>query len=268
MFHTGTNRPDPVVPPERMGQGDLTPLSQREGNEMREEEIKEIEQLSERMRQYAQIPGLFNAPANDGIVIQLRNDLQAIELIKNDYPAQKEYYDSINKVLIMLDKAHRPWINPIAFGQIVGILDMVINEEKQPTCWQCVHPLIQKSSKKLYMDGYYANAAVDAFIEINDRAKEIYKTIRPDEQNIPDGADLMNKLFSKNNPLVKLADIETETGANIQQGYQLMFSGSMSALRNPKAHSNTVILSAAEAIRRIMFASMLMYQLDEWDKQT
>lgn len=37
----------------------------------------------------------------------------------------------------------------------------------------------------------------------------------------------------------------------------------MSALRNPKAHSNDEVLTAEEALRRLMFASMLMYKLDE-----
>ena len=42
-----------------------------------------------------------------------------------------------------------------------------------------------------------------------------------------------------------------------------MFAGAMSALRNPKAHSNEEIISAEEALRRLMFASTLMFALDE-----
>jgi hypothetical protein len=42
-----------------------------------------------------------------------------------------------------------------------------------------------------------------------------------------------------------------------------MTAGAMSALRNPKAHSNDEILTKGEAIRRLMFASMLMCKLDE-----
>ena len=45
-----------------------------------------------------------------------------------------------------------------------------------------------------------------------------------------------------------------------------MTAGAMSALRNPKAHSNDVVLTAEEAMRRLMFASMLMYKLDEVSK--
>lgn len=47
----------------------------------------------------------------------------------------------------------------------------------------------------------------------------------------------------------------------VQQGYMMMFSGAMSALRNPKAYENLVI-SRDDAIRKLIFASILMYKLD------
>ena len=37
----------------------------------------------------------------------------------------------------------------------------------------------------------------------------------------------------------------------------------MSALRNPKAHTNTIVVTKEECMRRLMFASMLMYKIDE-----
>jgi len=42
-----------------------------------------------------------------------------------------------------------------------------------------------------------------------------------------------------------------------------MAQGAISALRNPKSHSNSEIISAEEAMRRLMFANMIMYQIDE-----
>ena len=41
----------------------------------------------------------------------------------------------------------------------------------------------------------------------------------------------------------------------------MMFTGAMSAIRNPKAHENMTI-SKDDAVRKLMFASMLMYKLD------
>ena len=71
----------------------------------------------------------------------------------------------------------------------------------------------------------------------------------------------MQSAFSVQNPIIKLGNVSTETGANIQQGYMEMFAGSMRGIRNPKAHNNQII-SRSDAIRKLHFASMLMYKLD------
>ena len=63
--------------------------------------------------------------------------------------------------------------------------------------------------------------------------------------------------------MIKFCDLSDDTGKNTQLGYMEMLAGAMSALRNPKAHSNDVVISKEEAMRRLMFASMLMYKIDE-----
>jgi len=80
---------------------------------------------------------------------------------------------------------------------------------------------------------------------------------------VPDGDTAMTTVFSTNNPLIEFCDRSTETGYNKQKGYMQMLAGAMSALRNPKAHSNSEILSAEEAYRRLTTASMLMYAIDD-----
>ena len=80
---------------------------------------------------------------------------------------------------------------------------------------------------------------------------------------VPDGDTAMTTVFSTNNPLIEFCDRSTETGYNKQKGYMQMLAGAMSALRNPKAHSNNEILSAEEAYRRLATASMLMYAIDD-----
>ena len=117
----------------------------------------------------------------------------------------------------------------------------------------------------MYINGHYTNAAEDVFIELNSRAKEIYKKLSPDATSFSDGKDLMNKLFRSKTPLCPVCDTSTESGENYQQGFHFMTAGAMSALRNPKAHSNDEVLTAKEAMRRLMFASMLIYKLDEAD---
>ena len=78
----------------------------------------------------------------------------------------------------------------------------------------------------------------------------------------PDGHTAMSMVFSDNAPLLEFCDRSTETGNNIQKGYMQMLAGAMSALRNPKAHAN-ITITKDDAMRRLMFASMLMYKIDE-----
>ena len=62
--------------------------------------------------------------------------------------------------------------------------------------------------------------------------------------------------------MLKVCDISIDTGMNEQKGLMFMLQGAMSALRNPKAHSN-ITISKDDAMRRIIYASMLMYKIDE-----
>lgn len=121
--------------------------------------------------------------------------------------------------------------------------------------------MIISVSKNQFIDGYYAEAAENAFKEINSRVKKIYHILDP-TSSIPDGKDVMNKVFTPNNPMLELCDRSTDSGQNIQLGFKEMFSGSMSALRNPKAHDN-IQLTSDDAMRQIIFASMLMYKIDD-----
>ena len=122
-----------------------------------------------------------------------------------------------------------------------------------------IHGMISNVCKKKYFDGHYADAVESAFKEVNSRCKKIYKTKVGEEK---DGSDLMNKLFSPNNPMLAFEDNSTDSGKNVQQGYMQIFSGSMTGIRNPKAHENQV-LTKESAYTRLMLASLLMEKIDE-----
>lgn len=128
--------------------------------------------------------------------------------------------------------------------------------------WNYMHPQIISVSKQLFLDGHYANAAEDAFIEINDRVKKLFKVVKPNETKVPDGDAAMTTVFSPKSPLLKISDTSTESGENEQKGLMFMLQGAMSAFRNPKAHAN-ITITANDAVQRLMFASMLMYKIDE-----
>jgi len=215
-------------------------------------------------------PDTYSCPIHPTVIANLKDALLLIsEDIKNEYPDVSNRL-RINRDFLFLNKHDYKGnfisvFNPYRAGGILEALSFLLeSKSEKPECiWDYIHPLIIESSKKLYLNGHYTNSAVDAFIEVNSRLKKIFTVLKPEEVNILDGIDLMCKIFSGNPPLFPLRCGNTETDKNIQQGFRFMFAGAMSALRNPKAHSNEEIISAEEALRRLMFASTLMFALDE-----
>ena len=235
----------------------------------------QINQLLKDLRQLANTPNIMNTPFGADTVSNILINIITVanNWKKIDIQIVQQLLAAKN-ILFSYNRFGQGFINPIALGEIIFGLDYLKCKEQTQNnsididygtadFWPSIHPLIYKSSKKLFEDGYYANAAEDAFIEFNCRAKGIYRKLVPNAKDIPDGTDLMHKLFGGNSPICPVCDISTESGNNFQQGFHFMTAGAMSALRNPKAHSNDEILTKGEAIRRLMFASMLMCKLDE-----
>ncbi|MBE6397635.1 MAG: TIGR02391 family protein, partial [Lentisphaerae bacterium] len=81
-----------------------------------------------------------------------------------------------------------------------------------------------------------------------------------------DGVQLMQKVFSPETSLIRLADSADPSEQDVQRGYMYMFAGGMSAIRNPKAHDN-IEIDKNDALRKLYFASMLMYKLDEAERR-
>ena len=163
---------------------------------------------------------------------------------------------------------HRFYINQTVYGQTIENLEFIrgqilgVNQADNKGLCYLMHPDIQKVSEKLYRDGSYAEAACNAFIEINARVKKLYQMHCPNDTNPPDGQTLMNKIFADKEPVIEAADRSTQTGRDIHMGTRFLFAGAMAALRNPKSHENNTI-GKDDAMRRLIFASMLMFRIDE-----
>lgn len=151
-------------------------------------------------------------------------------------------------------------INSYSFGEVIATITYLnrYSKECSLSIWDSIHPQIKAVAKGRFDDGYYSDAVEAALKEINTRVKTIYLERTAKEK---DGANLMHAAFSVQNPVIKLGNTSTETGTNVQQGYMEMFAGAIIGIRNPKAHNNQTI-SKSDAIRKLHFASMLMYKLD------
>lgn len=125
--------------------------------------------------------------------------------------------------------------------------------------WSYIHSMIAQVSRGKYSAGYYADAVESAFKEINIRIKKLYIKYRNEER---DGKDLMLKTFSPNDPLLTFEELRAVSGKNVQEGYMYIFAGAIQGIRNPKAHDNMNI-AREDAIKRLVFASLLMDKVDE-----
>lgn len=125
--------------------------------------------------------------------------------------------------------------------------------------WTMVHPIIVSVAKSRFESEHYADSVEAALKEVNKRVKDAVKEKIGLEF---DGASLMQKAFSTDNPILKLSDLSNESGKNIQKGYLQIFSGAMTGIRNPKAHEN-IVIDRNRAIHLLFFASLLMYKIDE-----
>lgn len=131
-------------------------------------------------------------------------------------------------------------------------------EDRDYDVWSLIHPQIAEISKKRMSDGYYADAVESACKTVNSRVRDYVLDQTGEEL---DGAGLMKKAFSPNNPIIRIAAVENKSGHDTQQGYMEIFSGVMTGIRNPKAHDNETI-TREDALRKLIMISLLMYKID------
>lgn len=148
--------------------------------------------------------------------------------------------------------------------ETIGVLSMhpekLVEETSSTTdFWSIMHPTILQVSKSRFCSGWYADAVEAAYKEVNAQVKKLYVSYNKEEL---DGAKLMLNAFKKDNPIIRLTDLQSQSDKDVQDGYMHMFAGAMLGIRNPKAHANENI-SKEDALRKLAFASMLMFKLDD-----
>ena len=93
-------------------------------------------------------------------------------------------------------------------------------------------PVLRKAIRKLFADGHYARAVEGAFKCLNNAVK------KKSGLTTKDGAALMKEAFSAKSPVLKLNEFLSDSEKNEQLGYMEMFAGTMTGIRNPRAHEH------------------------------
>lgn len=119
-----------------------------------------------------------------------------------------------------------------------------------------VHPKIIETSSQLYWDGHYRESISSAFAFVIDAMKAKFQITGKDGKLL-DGKPLMEQVFSPNNPVFVVSN-----DISYQEGWKMLFAGSVSALRNKYVHDTTKITDADYALNLLHFASSLMRILE------
>ena len=115
---------------------------------------------------------------------------------------------------------------------------------------------IQEVSGPLFRDRHYARSVEEAFKLLNNAVKEKSGIANQD------GAALMRSALSANSPVLYLNAFQSQSERDEQQGYMDIFAGSMTGIRNPRAHDHQLADAPDVALELLILASHLMRKLE------
>lgn len=119
-----------------------------------------------------------------------------------------------------------------------------------------IHESLPASVKRLFDDGHYSYATLEAFKFID---KEVSRLCVKSET----GYKLMMTAFNEQNPLIKLNNMSSMSETDEQRGFKLLFAGGMSGIRNPRGHEYDVKDDIDTCLSHLVFGSMLLRKLEE-----
>ncbi len=130
-----------------------------------------------------------------------------------------------------------------------------------------LHPVIRKTSEKLFKDGHYSQAIFEAYKALINHVKERSK------KKTLDGQELMRKVFDveydrktlkiTRKPILQLNDLQTREDMDEQIGFMHLFLGAVEGIRNPKAHGIIDQKDPFKTLEYLSFASLLAKRVDE-----
>lgn len=195
-----------------------------------------------------------------------------LTLLRRLFPEEKELIEQIQNINLKRVDTHRT--DALAYNLVAckneakEILETLIDTIAEPNnCqsnenfnfWQLLHPRVIQLAKTRFENGLYADSVSACLREVNTIIKDHVRNTINQEL---DGAPLMTRALSANNPIIEFGDLATESGRNIQLGYMKIFEGAMIGIRNPKAHAN-LYPDANKAIHFLFLSSFMFLKIQE-----
>jgi uncharacterized protein (TIGR02391 family) len=117
-----------------------------------------------------------------------------------------------------------------------------------------LHPDISAAAGALFVDGHYSRAVFAAFQAIEHAVQQ--KTSLSES-----GVSLMHRAFNAKSPLIDVARRGGRNAADEREGFQFLFAGAMTGLRNPRGHGQDLPDTDQEALEYLALASALMRRI-------
>jgi uncharacterized protein (TIGR02391 family) len=118
-----------------------------------------------------------------------------------------------------------------------------------------VHPDLPLKVRKLFDDGYFADATFTAFKYLDKRVQK-HSGLRDS------GYKLMMDAFDDAKPKIQLTPLKSISEVDEQKGYRFVFAGSMWAIRNPRGHEFNLADDPDTCLDHLSFLSMLLRRLE------
>jgi uncharacterized protein (TIGR02391 family) len=115
---------------------------------------------------------------------------------------------------------------------------------------------IRSKTRKLFLDGHYAQAVETAFKCLNNEIRRMIGKRRG-----LDTVTLMQTAFSPKNPRLKINTMQNmhpDSEENQQHGYMEIYAGSIRGIRHPRAHEDDFIDTPQRAIELLTLANHLL----------
>jgi uncharacterized protein (TIGR02391 family) len=130
--------------------------------------------------------------------------------------------------------------SPTPVSDATALFDAIVTE-----------PELREEVRQLFLDGHYPQAVEEGFKFLNNLVKR--RT-----GSTADGAALMNTAFSPKSPLLKLSPLTTASQESQQLGYMQILAGSMTGIRNPRAHEHKHLDNPRSALELLALCNHLV----------
>lgn len=146
------------------------------------------------------------------------------------------------------------------FNNAISQMETLVNKlpPATPSLSQIgLHPRVVEVAGKLLNDGHYSQAVFEAFKALEEHVRD--KTGVYDKY----GTALMAHVLNERSPILKIKPSHPKTSNDEQEGFKLIFMGSIQAIKNPKSHRTLKLNSKPRALLYLAFASLLFELVDD-----